>query len=667
MPTPTPRPISWPSTYSGRDLAGLLLLSLLAGASGALGASYGLGQGAPALDGAATVAVAVAGAGLFALAACLVDGAFGRVGRARGRRRPLRRTAPTASEAAGPGRLSRAAAWLAPAWGWRRIARCAGLMALCWLPWLVANFPGGAYWDTYYQIWQTFPGSHPISIIPFGEHGPDTVTDAYFCDHHPLFDTLLYGAFAQLSQALTGAWQLGSLAFVTLQGALTVLALTAACAYLRRCGAPRGAVLAAYGFFCLAPFVSTWAFTMVKDSLFSLVYVPYFILLCEVVRTRGAAFGRGQGRNVAWLVALGVLLCLTKKTGLMVVVPTALFAAVAYRRCWRAFALQAASCVALMGLVLPLVVFPLMSVAPGGKQEALGPLLQQTAAYVSAYSGDTTEQERAAIDAVVPYDQLAQLYEWNCHDSVKYEFRLDASAEDVAAYLEAWAAQGLRHPDAYFAAFMGVASGYVAPVQTLNIRTTTCETAIDGVLVLYNPDVLDPLREGMAAAYAAWQAVPVACLPLEACLYVWWLPLLLAFVAWRRRLRCALLFVPGALVLAFCLIGPIFDARYCLPLLYTVPLLAAMMAALLRPVPRLVHNGGSEAPGPAPAGPAPAATGPAGPAPAGPGPAAPTSAWPTPAATGPAAPGPLRLEWSQVRATRPLDEGRNSDDRTERP
>lgn len=672
MPPTDPRPALRLPTYSGCELAGLVLLSALVGATGALGASYGLGQGSPALDGAATLVVAVAGGALFAIAACLTDGAYGRLLRPA---RPLRSRAGGGRRGGRPlrQRLGRMAAWLVPEWDRRRLGRCVALMALCWLPWLVANFPGGAYWDTYYQIWQTFPGSHPISIIPFGEHGPDTVTDAYFCDHHPLLDTLIYGAFAQVSQALTGAWQAGSLAFVTLQGGLTALALTAACARLRRWGAPRGAVLAAYGFFCLAPFVSTWALTMVKDSLFSLAYVPYFLLLGEVVRTRGAVLRPGRRRALAWLVGLGVLLCLTKKTGLFVVVPTALVAALAYRQCWRAFALQAASCAAVMALVLPLVVFPLMSVAPGGKQEALGPLLQQTAAYVAAHSGETTEQERAVIDAVVPYDELASLYEWSCHDNVKYEFRLDASLGDIASYVGVWAAQGLRHPETYFAAFMGVASGYVAPVQTLNIRSTTCETTIDNVLVLYNPDALDPLREGMAGAYAAWEGTPVACLPLEACLYVWWLPLLLAFVAWRRRLRCGLLFVPGAVVLAFCLIGPIFDARYCLPLLYTVPLLALMVAALLRPaVPGPGPAAGREALAAASRSSGPRwLAGEPWPASSAPGRGGGAS-WPAaPVGHGgvrdgapsgsdgeePAAPAgrPLRLEWSQVRAKRPLD------------
>ena len=87
MPPTDLRPALRLPTYSGRELAGLVLLSALVGAAGALGASYGLGQGSPALDGAATLVVAVAGGALFAIAACLADGAYGRLLRPA---RPLR-------------------------------------------------------------------------------------------------------------------------------------------------------------------------------------------------------------------------------------------------------------------------------------------------------------------------------------------------------------------------------------------------------------------------------------------------------------------------------------------------------------------------------------------------------------------------------------------------
>lgn len=69
---------------------------------------------------------------------------------------------------------------------------------------------------------------------------------------------------------------------------------------------------------------------------------------------------------------------------------------------------------------------------------------------------------------------------------------------------------------------------------------------------------------------------------LEAVVYCLWLPAMALFAMRRWRLRAGLLLVPGAIGLAFCLIGPVFDARYCLPLLYTAPLLLGMLCCLMR-------------------------------------------------------------------------------------
>lgn len=571
-----------------RELVRLAVTSFAVAWCGAMGASYVLGRGTAAFSPLAIALITLVGGVFFACLFILID---------------LRYEAWLAKRPDGRERLSR----LAPRWNRRSIVVFSLVMAAFWLPWLIANYPGGAYWDTYYQIQQVFPENHPISIIPFGDHGKDTITDAYFCDHHPLLDTLVYGGFAAISQALTGSWNAGTFAFVTLQGAATIAALTASMAYLRKLGAPATLCFVAYAYFCVMPFVSTWAMTMVKDSLFSLVFIPYFMMLVNAVATRGRAFERP--RTIVLFIVLGVLLCLTKKTGLYVVVPTALFALILFllpgnptgaglssfrsdistdpfvrpRRGSDssvpvgfpvAFAGQAIACLLVMQLLLPWVVFPALNVAPGGRQESLGVALQQTAAFVREHRNEVTPEEVAAIDAVVPYGRLIDEYDPLCQDAVKYHFRLDATDEAVRDYLAAWAQMGLRHPETYLAAVLSIGGSYLAPCQSLNIRTTTCDTWQDGAHVLYNPESLNWLREGMAGLYDGYANLPVACLPVQAVVWVFWLPALLWLAARRYHPGDGLLFMPSAIVLAFCVIGPIFDARYCLPLLYTVPLLA---------------------------------------------------------------------------------------------
>lgn len=578
--------------FEARDGATLLAIALTLSTCGVLGVSYVVGQGWRLFDGLTTVPLIAVFTVVFAVLVLAAESGLHFVA--------TRTGASGASSTARRFRLLRAirAGRLVPKRTAKSIALFSLVMALFWLPWLIANFPGGTYWDTYYQIYQCYPENHPIAVIPYAECYQNTLTDAYLCDHHPILDTLIFGAFGMASDALTGNWMAGVFLYVCLQGAATIVAFVTAIAYLRERGCPAVLCLVAYVFFCIMPFVSTWALCMVKDSLFALVFVPYMIMLFEAVRTRGVSLARP--RAVVLFAVLGVLLCLTKKTGLYVVVPTALIAAWVYRPRGRArrgcagcgtagagvrgFLVQAASCLLVMCVIMPAVVFPLLNVAPGGKQEVLGVLFQQTARYVAYYGDEVTPDERAAIDAVLEYDNLPDQYTFDFQDEVKYRFKLGATNEDLLRYLEVWAAQGMRRPESYLASVMSIAGYYLAPCGIVNIRMVTVDTHMgdDNRYMLYNPDELDWLRNGMDEAYNVIARIPGIDVPLLLVTYVFWLPAVLLFAMWRRHLRCGVLFVPVLVTIGFCVIAPVYDARYCIPLLYLAPLLVCMIAVLLR-------------------------------------------------------------------------------------
>lgn len=82
-----------------------------------------------------------------------------------------------------------------PEWQASRICISATVMLICWLPWLLAFYPASMNWDTYYQI-AMFSGETPVWAIPYAPTG--SIVDHAFSDHHPLFDTLIFGAFARL-------------------------------------------------------------------------------------------------------------------------------------------------------------------------------------------------------------------------------------------------------------------------------------------------------------------------------------------------------------------------------------------------------------------------------------------------------------------------------------
>jgi len=111
-----------------------------------------------------------------------------------------------------------AASVIAPDWNRRSIILHALVMFAAWLPYLIAVFPGTMNWDTAYQIDQCYSDG-TVWVVPWAD--TESVSDAHFSDHHPLFDTLLYGVFALSSDKLFGTWNYGVFAFVVLQAIFT--------------------------------------------------------------------------------------------------------------------------------------------------------------------------------------------------------------------------------------------------------------------------------------------------------------------------------------------------------------------------------------------------------------------------------------------------------------
>ncbi len=493
-----------------------------------------------------------------------------------------------------PSRFSR----ITPQWTIKSIAIFSAIMALCWLPWFIANFPGGTYWDTYYQMFQVYPENHPIAIIPWAEIYDQTLTDAWLVDHHPILTTLIYGAFAWASDQLTGNWMAGVALFCVIQGILHIITFTAATAFLRRIGCPCLLCFLAYLFFALMPPVSTWAMCMVKDSMFGLFYIIYFMMLIEAMCTHGRLFERK--RYIVLFTLCAVMLCLTKKTGIFIVLPMAVIGVIlCYRhkssttpththqpaspyggkRAALAYLLQGAVPAILTLVIFPLLIFPALNIAPGGKQEALGPLFQQTARYVHDYTEEVTVEEASAIAAVIDYEKLKGEYAYDFQDSIKYRYNLDATPEELADYFKVYLQMGVKHPDAYFGSLMSLAGFYVAPTAYLNIRMVTVDTKMGPTqrYMLWNPDELDPLRNGLDEAYKAYASTPVLNLPVLMVLYTFWLPLLALYLIKRHKLACGLLMIPPLVLLAFCIVAPVYDARYVIPIVDTAPLLLAAL------------------------------------------------------------------------------------------
>lgn len=460
-----------------------------------------------------------------------------------------------------------------PKLAWKSIALFSLALFAFWTPWILAVFPGAMNWDTFFQIYQCYPGNHPIMLNPW--YLTESYIDNYFTDHHPIFDTFVFGAFACASDFLFGSWNIGVFAFILIQALGTACAFVVAIAYVSRLGCPSPLCIGIFLFFAILPVYPVYSATMLKDSFFSWFFIPWFIQLVEICRTKGVSLS--EKRFFIAFFALSLLLCLTKKTGLYIAVFTLVVFAIIFRKHWKKIAAVILSCIVLMQLLLPLVVFRVFDVAPGGKQESFAPLFQQTARYVVDHPDDVQDWERVAIDNVLYFDTLQERYDPTTADPVKNEYNWREGDQYLGEYLKAWISMGLRHPDAYIKATLSTASPYFSPGGFLELHEYTGDVEHGGSYKVWQPRILEGYRAFMFGAYHAIQSIPIVNLLLQAVLYTFWIPMFWLYIELRKR-SC---FVPIAAVLfvslAACVVTPLFHARYALPMIYIAPLLVCLV------------------------------------------------------------------------------------------
>lgn len=463
-----------------------------------------------------------------------------------------------------------------PAFDRKRFLLAAGLTALCWLPYYILFFPGLNNPDTSMQIaWALHYPTEWLKYSPVRGEG------VYATNHHPYFTTLLFGLFARIGLAL-GDIRWGVALYCLLQLLLTAGVMTGLWFYLRQAGLSRRIFRGGLIFTALFPLYPLYAITMLKDSLFSLFCLTLSALLFEIARTRGTCLK--QAWFCALLFANAWAVMLTKNQGVYFVALAGL-ACLACKTVRKRAAVSLLLPAALFQTVWMGILLPMWNVAPGGKQETLGLLFQQTARCVLTYPEDVAEEEEAAIRAVLDYDRFGVLYDPMQSDGVKFTFNQDATEEEMSAYYRTWLQMLRRHPDAYIQAFISnVYAGFYLQHETPLSYThyDNREVAAYPELCVPTPPLLARLEPAIQTALRSVQHLPVAGLLFSIGGYPWAILFLFLDALRRRRYALFLPQLPSILTVAVLLLSPVSGSyRYAMPMAYAIPFL---LAAGLLPV-----------------------------------------------------------------------------------
>ena len=160
-------------------------------------------------------------------------------------------------------------------------ARFAAIILICWLPYVVANFPGGLTGDMPDQVGQFFGhNTYTASLSPAID------PNVYLNTMNPVAHTVLLGFLCKILMRGNDI-TLGIFAFCALQTVAFALVCARSIETMRRCGLSRGVRLGALAFYSLNPLIPLFSFSTVKDTAFSLLLLLVTLLLVEGVPRSG--------------------------------------------------------------------------------------------------------------------------------------------------------------------------------------------------------------------------------------------------------------------------------------------------------------------------------------------------------------------------------------------
>ena len=147
---------------------------------------------------------------------------------------------------------------------------------------------------------------------------------------------------------------------------------------------------------------------------------------------------------------------------------------------------------------------------------------QQTARYVRDLEDDVTPEEKAAINAILPYEELGELYNPELSDPIKNRMK-SVTVDEFKHYLNAWLAMGLRHPGVYIQATLNNTYSYFYPFRNSRVMAAY-QNYIKGEPVNPGLDIYyvnHAARDAVIEYAELWRVLPALLLLSNPAFYTW--------------------------------------------------------------------------------------------------------------------------------------------------
>lgn len=322
------------------------------------------------------------------------------------------------------------------------------IMMLCWLPYLLRDFPGPMTLDPIRQLSQIM-GSNPYQ------------------NHHPIAHTMMIKLFYDLGMAIFNDQALAVTTYGVCQMFLVAMAYSYLLVTMYKFNVRRSVLLIVLGYYALTPYHAVYSYTMWKDIPFAAMVLVFITTMWRLFRRLKSDKPSVPVFESVMLLVFGVGVCLFRTNGFyayILLVPVLFI--VFFRKSKLPVFMGTAALIIAALIKGPL--YDSMGVLPADQIESLSIPAQHIAGMITELGEEElTEEEYQLLSKIVEVERIKAAYEPYISDSIKELVRdtdnQEYLTEHKAEYFKLWLELGLRNPIPYIRAQINQTYGYYYP------------------------------------------------------------------------------------------------------------------------------------------------------------------------------------------------------------
>ena len=442
---------------------------------------------------------------------------------------------------------------------WKAPGRFTFLFLLCcWTIPILLKYPAGICVDVTRQLDQGL-GNIPLTA------------------HHPVFHTMLMTWFVKLGNAISSSG-FGIFLFCLVETLILAAIFGFILSTLVRFSTRKWVLAVSLLFFAFSPYITGYVGTPIKD-LYFVAMVCLYVLALFVYSIDPKIFW-GELRFPVLFVLSCAGMVLFRNNGVYICLLTGIVLLLHELWKYRKKAFSHAIII-LLSMILAFsstkIVNGIYDPVPGSIREALSIPFQQTARYAAQHGDEVTEKEKAAINKLLPYDKLAELYNPYISDPVKNRYNDDATREDLKEYLKVWFQQLKKHPGCYVKAVYQQNVFLLYP-QYNNYKyyldTSPLEYIDNSVEGIKTPELLERIQVLYMQALELSHKLPVLNLINNMAVYIMLLLVFVIFTLHKKNYSHLFYYLPLLISLLIIIAAPCIrgHVRYAYPIIYTFPI-----------------------------------------------------------------------------------------------